>query len=72
VLVTDGGDVVAELTPPGQFSDEATAPAALVALAKAGRLTPGAENAPSVYPRLPRALKHRRAAELLDDERSDR
>lgn len=72
VLVTDRGDVVAELTPPGPLGDETTAPAALLTLAKAGRLTPGAENAPSAYPRLPRVLKRRRAAELLDEERSDR
>ena len=72
VLVTDRGDVVAELTPPGPIGDETTAPPALMALAKAGRLTPGAENAPSAYPRLTRILKHRRAAELLDEERGER
>jgi prevent-host-death family protein len=73
VLVTDRGDVVAELLPPGHATALAgDAPAGLVALAKAGRLTLGAENDAGAYPKLSRLLKHRRTAELLNEERGSR
>jgi len=42
--VTDRGEVVAELVPPGQASDGRGAPSGLVALAKSGRLTLGSDN----------------------------
>ena len=72
VLVTDRGNVVAELLPPGQSGPQSGAPAALVALAKAGQLTLGAENTAAAYPKLSRLLKRRRAADLLDEERGSR
>ncbi|MGH9415306.1 MAG: type II toxin-antitoxin system Phd/YefM family antitoxin [Terriglobales bacterium] len=72
VLVTDRGTVVAELVPPGQSAADPTVPAALLALAKAGRVTLGAPNVPEVYPKLPRVLRPGRAAELLDEERGGR
>lgn len=72
VLVTDRGNVVAELLPPGQSGPQSGTPAALVALAKAGRLTLGAENTAAAYPKLSRLLKRRRAADLLDEERGSR
>jgi antitoxin (DNA-binding transcriptional repressor) of toxin-antitoxin stability system len=46
--------------------------AGLAALAKAGRLTLGAENTAAAYPKLSRLLKRRRAADLLDEERGNR
>jgi prevent-host-death family protein len=72
VLVTDRGEVVAELVPPGQAAGGSGAPSGLVALARTGRLTLGADNDAAVYPKLPRLLKRRRAAELLDEERGAR
>ena len=72
VLVTDRGNVVAELLPPGQSTPQSGVPAALVSLAKAGRLTLGAENTAAVYPKLSRLLKRGRAADLLDEERGSR
>lgn len=72
VLVTDRGEVVAELLPPGQAAGGGRAPSGLVALAKSGRLTLGADNEAAVYPKLPRLLRRRRAAELLDEERGVR
>jgi prevent-host-death family protein len=72
VLVTDRGDVVAELIPPGQTVADSGAPSGLIALAKAGRLTLGAANDAAVYPKLSRLLKRRRAADLLDEERDGR
>ena len=50
VLVTDRGEVVAELVPPGQATDGRGAPSGLVALAKGGRLTLGANNVFDTYP----------------------
>jgi prevent-host-death family protein len=72
VLVTDRGEVVAELVPPGLATTASGALSGLVALAKSGRLTLGAENDAAVYPKLSRLLKRHRAAELLDAERGGR
>jgi prevent-host-death family protein len=72
VLVTDRGEVVAELVPPGQSTSASGAPSELVALAKSGRLTLGAVNDAAAYPKLSRLLKRHRAAELLDAERGGR
>lgn len=72
VLVTDRGEVVAELNPPGQGSDERGIPSGLVALARRGQVTLGASNHLAVYPKLPRLLKRHRAIELLNEERGTR
>ncbi len=72
VLVTDRGEVVAELLPPGQAGNDRGAPPGLPTLARRGQLTLGAPNSAEIYPRLPRLLKRRRAAGLLDEERGDR
>ncbi len=73
VLVTDRGEVVAELTPPGQGRAEGDVPAALLALAKRGLVTLGAPGDPSLYRALPRRRKRKMtAAQLLDEERGAR
>src|SRR6185436_16239587 len=72
VLVTDRGEVVAELVPPGQGADGRGAPSGLVVLAKGGRLTLGADNEAGAYPKLSRLMKRNRAYELLDQERGSR
>jgi prevent-host-death family protein len=72
VLVTDRGEVVAELIPPGQGADERGVPSALVALARRGQLTLGVSNNAAAYPKLPRLLKRSHAVELLDQERGAR
>jgi prevent-host-death family protein len=70
VLVTDRGEVVAELVPPGRGTAAGGAPSGLVALSKSGQLTLGAENDDAaVYPKLSRLLKRGRVTELLDQER---
>ena len=70
VLVTDRGEIVAELTPPGHGSADASVPAGLVALAKRGLLRLGTPGGASVYPALPRTRKRKHtAAQLLDEER---
>jgi len=72
VLVTDRGEVVAELVPPGQATATRGAPSGLVALSKRGQLTLGAENDAAAYPKLSRLLKRGRVAELLNQERGAR
>jgi prevent-host-death family protein len=72
VLVTDRGEVVAELLPPGQGLDGSGVPSGLMALARRGQLTLGASNDATLYPKLPSLLKRHRAAVLLDEERGIR
>ena len=73
VLVTDRGEVIAELSPPGRGLTDASVPAGLLGLARRGLLTLGSPGDASVYVALPRGRRGRRsAAELLDDERGPR
>jgi antitoxin (DNA-binding transcriptional repressor) of toxin-antitoxin stability system len=72
VLVTDRGEVVAEIGPPGYSTAAELYPLALVALAREGGATLGQPNDARAYPRLRRALKPGRAAALLSEERGER
>lgn len=72
VLVTDRGEIVAELTPPGQGATDVSVPPGLLALAKRGLATLGAPGDTKLYPALPRARRRYRAAQLLDEERGSR
>jgi prevent-host-death family protein len=73
VLVTDRGEIVAELTPPGQVPVRAAVPAALAALARRGLVTIGSPGNPDLYPPLPRTRRRKHsAAQLLGDERGGR
>ena len=73
VLVTDRGEVIAEFSPPGRGSADASVPAGLLALARRGVLTLGSPGDASVYVALPRARRGQRsAAELLEEERGSR
>jgi antitoxin (DNA-binding transcriptional repressor) of toxin-antitoxin stability system len=73
VLVTDRGEVVAELSPPGQGASDGDVPPALAALAKRGLVTLGARTDTALYPPLPRRRKPGvTAAQLLDEERGAR
>ncbi len=74
VLVTDRGEVVAELQPPGQRQGDPSVPAGLQSLVKRGLLTLGAPAGTDLYPVLARKLDGRRqsVAQLLDDERGTR
>jgi prevent-host-death family protein len=74
VLVTDRGEVVAELLPPGQGQGDPSLPAGLQALARRGLLTLGVPAGTELYPALPRKQRERRrsVAQLLDEERGSR
>jgi prevent-host-death family protein len=69
VLVTDRGEVVAELLPAGQRADKSSVASGLTAFARKGHLTTGASNGQALYPELSPLLKRGRAAALLDEER---
>ena len=74
ILVTDRGEVVAELLPPGQGQADASLPAGLQSLARRGLLTLGAPTGTDLYPSLKRrqGARRRSVAELLDEERGTR
>jgi antitoxin (DNA-binding transcriptional repressor) of toxin-antitoxin stability system len=72
VLVTDRGEVVAELGPPGQRAASSDVPPGLQALARNGLAILGRANDRRVYKRLRPALKPGRAAALLAAERGKR
>ena len=71
VLVTDRGEVVAELGPPGHRMASSHHPEGLQALARRSLATLGQPNATHEYAVLRRALKAGRAAALLAAERGD-
>ena len=54
VLVTDRGEVVVELTPPGHGPTDSSVPPGILALAKRGLATLGALGDPTLYPAIPR------------------
>lgn len=73
VLVTDHGEVVAEIGPPGSALIDPGVPPGLAALAKRGLATLGSPSGAKLYPALPRSRRRRRSvAQLLDEERGDR
>ena len=72
VLVTDRGEVVAELVSPGRGVDAAGGQSSLVALARRGQLTLGAPHDAAKYSKLAPLLRPQRAAELLGLERGSR
>ena len=72
VLVTDRGEVVAELGPPGRGAATPGALPRLEALARQGLATLGKPNDQRAYRALKPALKPGRVAALLDAERGSR
>lgn len=72
VLVTDRGNVIAQLAPPGSVSAPDNLPPGLADLAKRGLASLGGPNDASRYPIMPRRLRGITVRELLDEERSTR
>jgi prevent-host-death family protein len=74
VVVTDRGDVVAELTPPGAESSDGSVPMGLRTLARQGLVTLGVPGASAeTYPPLRLVRKPRRTSrQWLDEERGPR
>ncbi len=72
VLVTDRGEVVAEIRQPSPPGAPAHPYPGLLELARRGRLTLGAPNDPALYPSLPCLVPPGTTALLLDAERAER
>lgn len=72
VLVTDRGEIVAELRPPGGLPVPHDVPPGLLEMARRGSVTLGGPNHPGLYPRLPRLVPPGTAQQLLDEERGER
>lgn len=73
VVITDRGQVVAEINPPGTSSLPASVPPGLAALARRHLVTLGARTPGYQYPELrPKRRRRVTAAQLLDEERGDR
>ena len=71
VLITDRGEVVAMLGPPGPAFEQAEFPR-LEQLIREGRATRGGKNRPELYPPQPTRITRAELERLLDEERSDR
>jgi antitoxin (DNA-binding transcriptional repressor) of toxin-antitoxin stability system len=72
ILVTDRGQVVAELRPPTPPEARRLTHPGIAALARRGVLTPGSPSSPALYPRLAPLMSPESLAELLDAERQER
>jgi antitoxin (DNA-binding transcriptional repressor) of toxin-antitoxin stability system len=71
ILVTDRGQVVAELRAPSQSPLVSQYPG-LNELVRQGKARLGAPNHPGLYPRPKTVLKHSQVMRLLDEERGER
>ena len=71
VLVTDRGQVVAELTAPGQSSQVAHEEPDVAVLAARGGVVIGGRNEPGIYPSLAPLLPEGTSQESLDEERGE-
>jgi antitoxin (DNA-binding transcriptional repressor) of toxin-antitoxin stability system len=71
ILITDRGEVVAMLGPPGPAFEPAEFPL-LEIMVREGRVTRGGRNRPELYPQQPSRITRTELERLLDEERSDR
>jgi hypothetical protein len=72
VLITDRGEIVAELSPPKKGSRPGEITMTLEEMRQKGVLYGGAANDAKRYPAMPRALKRSSVHKLLDEERGSR
>ena len=72
VLVTDRGEVVAELAPPRTTRRTTSDEAGIDDLVTRGLMTRGAPNDPSVYRKMRRLAPDGTAQRLIDEERGER
>lgn len=72
LLVTDRGEVIAELRRPSRGGYGPHIPAGLADLAARGKVRLGGKNDPSLYRKLPRIAPRGTAKKLLDEDRGER
>ena len=71
ILITDRGEVIAELRQPGRSASEVQYPALLLH-ARQGKVRLGEPNRPDMYGATPRIAADGAASRLLDEERGER
>jgi prevent-host-death family protein len=71
ILITDRGEVVAKLGPPGAAFAQGDYPQ-LELMIQQGRVIRGAPNRPDLYPVQPSRISRSELERLLDEERRDR
>ena len=71
ILVTDRGEVVAELRPPHAPHPEGEYPE-LLRMAREGRVTLGGPNSPDLYPEMAQRMTLDEIFEILDESRGER
>ncbi len=71
ILVTDRGEVVAELRAPRRLEPDAGAMTALDEMARSGMISMGAPNDPRSYPVMRRLAPDGTAQRLIDEERGE-
>ena len=72
ILITDRGEVVAELRQPGQGARVETSYSQLVQYARGGKARLGLKNRPELYSPFTKVLSKRDINKLLDSERGER
>lgn len=72
VLVTDRGEVIAELGPPGEGAGQDEIPRKLQEMIRKGLATRALPRGDYKYPRFPRLAPDGTAERLIDEERGDR
>ena len=72
VLVTDRGEVIAELGPPSEGSAYSQVPTKLREMIRDGRAIPAAPREEYTYPIFPRLAPEGTAERLIDEERGER
>jgi antitoxin (DNA-binding transcriptional repressor) of toxin-antitoxin stability system len=72
VLVTDRGQVIAELGPPGEGDRQDEIPSKLREMIRRGLATRAMPRGDYQYPRFPRLVPDGTAEKLVDEERGDR
>lgn len=71
VLVTDRGEVVAELRPPGSPAGSEAVSPTMEAIAKRGHVTMGGPNESDLYPKRTQLLPNGMMERLLEEERGE-
>ena len=71
VVVTDRGEVIAELGKVDLSASARQLDPNLMASVSHGSISLGSTNDPAVYPQMPRLMKRRSVLQLLEEERSE-
>lgn len=72
VLVTDRGEVIAEISSPRKRMEDPDLPPGLLDLVKRGAVRLGGRNDSSLYPEMPKHTQDGTAERLLEEERGER